>query len=479
MNKYLNLIVFFFFIFTVCFLSLKPVHDYDIFYHLAMGRYILTYKRLPPIGTFVKEKWKFTKDRWVKQEWLSQVLFFITYKFFSFKGLIFLRMFILVIIFTLFFIYTFKITRCLLITLIGSVILLLFSKHRFYIRPELFTFLWFTVYLMIFNHLKERQEVNCKSYILVLIILGLWINLHGGFIIGLSLVLIFIWLQQKSFKIKLILSAITISICFLHPQHFHVLIYPFTYITRPILKSMIYEWQPPQFTFLFVIICALTLGVAFYFLKIKDYFRTVCIVLFGSMGWSSLRFLPLSILATLIFSLIIVKLYEEKIKEKWKILKDLKLSLIKHVILVTVVLYSGLLFISSFLGWLPYKKCFLVKENFPFELFKNKSLKFIFKKSFYHPFAYGGFFIFKNISPFIDGRMDIYNDNFLKSYRQLLMGKISPEKFALNYNLMYFIIPLDFKKFEAHKKLYYTLKLSSDFISLYKGKEIEIFKLNN
>ena len=57
----------------------------------------------------------------------------------------------------------------------------------FAFRPQLFSFLFFSLLLFIIHHLRKQCRTSPMLLLLLIFIMGLWANLHGGFLVGLAL----------------------------------------------------------------------------------------------------------------------------------------------------------------------------------------------------------------------------------------------------------------------------------------------------
>jgi len=236
-TKALLLIIIFIFILGLFSVEIK---DPDFWWHLKTGEYISQTKSLPETDPFaftstpkdplspesVRIKFILT------QYWLAQVLFSWIYQSFGFQGIIFLRAFILTLL--VFLIYR-GIRRegtgfhlSIALTIPAVLIMQTFTGER----PQLFSFLFSFLIIFLLEGFKQRSRrlkpaatLNFRWKVSLLqndfpstvyyllptvFIMFLWANMHGGFIVGIALLLCYLvaewikyfWFNRKSVAIQ-------------------------------------------------------------------------------------------------------------------------------------------------------------------------------------------------------------------------------------------------------------------------------------
>ncbi|MFA4920092.1 MAG: hypothetical protein WC581_12710 [Thermodesulfovibrionales bacterium] len=197
MNKKNLLIIIFAFVillstFFYVYLSVK-LFDSDFWWHIATGKYIVETGTIPD-----RDPFSFTANReenqnllpgrenfLLKQYWLGQTIFYLIFDLFGPKGIIALRALILfmVLLLVLWRLMRMKVSFYIIFVFIFFVYLDLtrFTGER----PVLFTIL-FTV--LTFIMLEEFKQKKTKIILLLIPLMLLWANLHGGFIIGVGII---------------------------------------------------------------------------------------------------------------------------------------------------------------------------------------------------------------------------------------------------------------------------------------------------
>lgn len=218
------------------YLSFK-VWDYDFWWHIATGRYIVENKGLPKEDPFTftssleENKTPFSEKRTaflLKQYWLAQVILYKVYDIFKEGGIIIFRS-LLLITTVLLVLWWFKKQRVdfyisfTLIFLIYSATLSFTGE-----RPVLFTLLFSMITFIILENFRKKRDNSI--YLLIPLIL-LWANMHGGYILGVALILAYVTgdiidfvflkrLHNKDLLLKTLKgSALAIIASFINPNY--------------------------------------------------------------------------------------------------------------------------------------------------------------------------------------------------------------------------------------------------------------------
>jgi len=154
--------------------------DADIGWHIRTGEWILDHHAVPTHDLF-----SFSKPGapWFAWEWLSDILFALTFRAAGFKGVVLLAGVVIGLYSTIVLRYTFwrganaMIALPLVLLGVGS------STVHFLARPHVFTFLFLAVALWLIEW-DRRQRTR---YVWLLVPLTVvWVNLHGGFFMFLA-----------------------------------------------------------------------------------------------------------------------------------------------------------------------------------------------------------------------------------------------------------------------------------------------------
>src|SRR5688572_8247725 len=246
--------VFQIYVFAYAFLfASRPLDDGDFWWHLKTGQYIVDQGIIPRTDHF-----SFTNygKPWVAHEWLSEAIFYLGYSWFGYNTLI--------VIFALLTVLAFWLVTKSLKThpfiLAPAVMLGVWSiLPTIGVRPRVFTLLFAAGYLALLHDFTR----NGKAWRIWLTVpmMALWVNLHGGFLIGLVLLglglagLVLDTLFQKQ-SIKAIWKRVqTLSLvivaCALaglpNPQGWRIYLFPFEIFFSPVQQQSVRDWLSPDF----------------------------------------------------------------------------------------------------------------------------------------------------------------------------------------------------------------------------------------
>jgi len=157
-----------------------PGVDNDLWGHLFFGREILSQGGLPTTNLY---SYTAPGHPWINHEWLAEIVFYGIYRLLGSSGLILLKVLLGgAILWMLSGIVRRRTPHPWLgfLTLIWVMAVL---SPGFNIRPQVFTYGLFTVFLFLFYRWEERPSW-CLLYVPVLTVL--WVNLHGGVVAGLG-----------------------------------------------------------------------------------------------------------------------------------------------------------------------------------------------------------------------------------------------------------------------------------------------------
>ncbi len=199
-------IIFLFSAFALNYLS-TPLWDSDFWWHIANGRYTITSGTLPEKDPFcftsILEENKNPLPEWenfiLKQYWLSQIIFYLIYDYSGVAGIIILRSFLLIILLVLVFWQLQKWSVSFPIAFLFTFIVFIATLKNTGERPVLFTILFTALTFFLIEDFREKKK---KRILLLIPLMLLWCNLHGGFIIGIAVIAAYMFGEGIKFFLK-------------------------------------------------------------------------------------------------------------------------------------------------------------------------------------------------------------------------------------------------------------------------------------
>jgi len=230
--------------------------DCDTGYHIRAGEYIIDTGAVPHEDMF---SFLDPPPEWTAHEWLAEIIMALAHDALGLTGVVFFFALVLALTYYLQFRFLKKNSDHLLL-LTGMVLLVVGSSAiHFLARPHLFTFL----FLVIWYFVLDRYQYGNKNYLYVLPLLTvLWVNLHGAFILGFVLLgtyfagnlIYYFWRQgsgrQAHFRkcrAFLITGVVCLAASLINPYGFHILLFPFDFVTNEFILAHVREFQATSF----------------------------------------------------------------------------------------------------------------------------------------------------------------------------------------------------------------------------------------
>ncbi len=450
--------------------------DYDLWARIAVGKMFFQTGHVLPHDIF---SYTPTKE-WIDHEWGSGVIFYFLSSKFGDIGLLLLK---IILIFTIFFLLTRiiklqnpKPSAHMNILFYFFVMLGAFFGLFQTIRCQLFTFTFFTLWIYVLE--RVRRGETRLLWILPATTL-IWANLHGGFVAGIGLLVIYgigEFLNKKP-SLKYFLTLIpTFLATLINPYGFKYLQYIFYAITMK--RYAIGEWQPTDllktlmaWRSLKIVILITLVSIIFYFIKNRPKYCEIDKVKFIAIGVT--LYLAVSHIKHQAFFVITAAsfIYHDfyaifetagnyiKAKKGEIAVKILHgLDLVKNGIIYAFVLGAGslLMIYNPMVVSIPINKYPLGSVEFVRQNHLKGNLLTVFEWG-----SYAAWKLYPNCLIALDGRyeevysndlfynvayfmtrsnlseLNIYWDDILKKYHTdiIIMGKIGPRK-EIAYNAM-------------------------------------------
>lgn len=435
--------------------------DPDLWWHLKTGEYIVTERVLPYADIFSYTA--YGKD-WVLHEWLSEVIF---YAVTSLGGLNALSVFVA---------FLYALTFCVLLRVTATVLedtvkallvtLFLFAPVMAFAapRPQIFTYLFFAVFMWVLFEFKYRGRTR-QLMVLPLVMLA-WPNLHGAFVAGMALLAMFVaceWIihafaEKKDEAKREALKKLTVVFCIAlvatlaNPRFIGYWLYPFQVVTMSVAKGWIAEWHSPDFHnpyyryLLAAFICYFFVLV--YSRRKPDLTELLLPVFFIAAGFTAVRHLPLACIVSVPFFALFGRALPWRNMPHFVAVRGIALwrsgSRPLDARVVTTLNVALLCIVTAAVVYGKYRGS--DADAVPAEL-PVKAADFVLDNDIrgriFNDYGDGGYLIYRLFPEqkvFIDGRADMYGDEFVKEYIAITHAttqwKAKFEKFGIDYALL-------------------------------------------
>lgn len=222
----------------------------DTYWHIKVGEWIINNHKVPTTGIF---SYTATNFPWVSHEWLSAVLIYAFFYIAGWPGLVFLAT--LSITFAMLFLLDFLLKR---ISVNISIIFLLFAIFLLTIhimpRPHIIAL---PVMVIWTSQLINASETQTSPPLPLALLMTLWVNMHGSFILGIAF--IFFFATESIFTVKtpanrisllkrwLVFLLFSLMATLITPHGINGLLLPLQLTNQSYMLDVISEWASPNF----------------------------------------------------------------------------------------------------------------------------------------------------------------------------------------------------------------------------------------
>ena len=455
--------------------------DPDFWWHLRTGQYIVETQSIPHTDLFSYTA--FGKP-WITHEWLSQILMYLLYDSMGYWA----NVVFFAAIVTLTFFLLFRLVVKLGVNEVVAICLVFWSalimRPFFTVRPLTFTWLLFVVFLSL---LYSYHRGQARHLWLLPLLMVLWINLHGGFFIGLLLIGLLIatrlaerWLLHKEAEVRhlMVVFGLSLLASLANPNGLLGLAYPISYMGmgNPSARLII-EWQSPDFhnyywlLFLVPLFVTMALGLVNRSLGLWPLLLTIVL---ATMGFQSLRHIPLYALAA-------APILGETLRSRYSSVASSQRpaqSISMHSL--NWLLLASLLAAAVILAWkLPYsqmRQTPLLSRGFSYPEEGAEYVRDHYPNArLFNEYGWGGYLIYTlypNQKVFIDGRADVYGESLMNQHSEVVQLKPNWREVLEQYGVDLLLI-------EKDSRLSVLLDAAEGWEKVFSGSVEDVFVKGN
>lgn len=227
--------------------------DADTGWHIRNGEFILATRSVPRVDSFSYTK---AGQPWYAWEWLYDAVIGAIHHVAGLNGVVFFTAFVIAGTFALLFRFVLRrsgnFAAALSLTLMAAAAAQIHMLARPHVLSWLFTLLWVEA-------LYRFEEGKRSALLWLPPLMLLWVNVHGGFILGLVLVALFgcarIWSymatpnaedRQKVIQLAVVFCA-CLAITLLTPYGYKLHVHVYQYLSNGFLMNSINEFMSPNF----------------------------------------------------------------------------------------------------------------------------------------------------------------------------------------------------------------------------------------
>jgi hypothetical protein len=227
----------------------------DFWWHLKAGEIIVATRSIPRTDLF-----SFTAagHPFILQNWLVEVIYYATYRTGGLALLVALNaMLLLAALLPAYHLCreaTDRVKLSVVSALLPAVLLLYFGS----VRSQVFSFALFSAFYWVLSQYHQRKRNLLWTLPLMMI---LWVNLHGAFVLGLGLIVLFLCceagrrfvygdrpdtLSHRELGGLGLILILTVMTTLVNPETYRIYAYIRDVATNPASRALVLEWQPPR-----------------------------------------------------------------------------------------------------------------------------------------------------------------------------------------------------------------------------------------
>lgn len=392
------------------------LNDSDTYWQISTGQWILEHGAMPRSDVY-----SFTKfgEYWISSSWLAQVVFAGAYRVFGWAGPVSISAAAAASTFA--FLTSILCRRMSAAYAIAiAFVALLASVTHLFVRPHV---LALPIMLVWANGLLSASERREAPSFWLLPLLALWANLHGGFVFGLVLVggfgLDALWNAGAERRWQLTLRWLAFGVCAcaaccVTPYGWETLVASYRILDLGELLHLIMEWKPADFSTLSRFeVCLLLLigGSLFYGVKLSPP-RIALVLGLLHMGLSHIRNQEVFVL---LLPLVLLAPVGDQFGLRASDAENKPAVTLASALLLVIIFGIGTLTSAARATLQPPPRPSPVAAV---DVLKSRHEKRVLGEAFF-----GGYLIWRGIPVFIDGRAELYGEEFVVKFLNALSLK--------------------------------------------------------
>jgi hypothetical protein len=419
------------------------ITDPDFWWHLRTGQFIFETRAIPHADIF-----SFTAQgkEWVTHEWLAEVLMFAIYKLTGWGGLV--VAFSLVMTAALWIAYAACAKHAPHPYVAGAAVLLgaLATAPTWGVRPQMISFLFTSIYVAVLR--EYARGARAKSLCWLVPLMLVWVNMHGGYALGLALVALTCagtvldeLMRERGerrlfarLRPLLLLFAACLLVVPLNPNGLRMFSYPFETLNSHAMHAYIDEWFTPNFHLLISQPFALLVFATFVVLALSPKrarhgeLLLLCVAAYAALrAWRNIPFFALVAMPLLAEHAWLV--LTSRASWRWLTVPEKRETGTKALVQLAL---NFVLLICVPIGLCAANVSNVVAKQTAIEAEKYPSAAVEFLRAhaesgaIYNEYGWGGYLIWKlypQREVFIDGRADVYGDAFMEEALATMAGE--------------------------------------------------------
>ncbi|WP_420641764.1 hypothetical protein [Candidatus Leptofilum sp.] len=413
-------------------MSVRETLDPDMWWHLRTGEAIWQMQTIPQFDLF---SYTVPQNVWIVQQWLTDLGMWLVYELAGLAGLSLLFAAIVAVAFML--VYARCAGRPYLAALI-TLVAYFTAALPLGVRPQMINILFLALFVYVVDGVRQSGWRSWTLWLLPLVT-ALWANMHSGYLTGVALLGAYV--VGEAFQRRLAqpdettltwsqigqLAGVTVFsllAALVNPRGIDLVLFPLGTLGSDVIQSNIVEWYSPDFHLVYFWFFGLmmALGVVSMVYSRRPVTWTD-LLLFGGPaagGLLSARHIPLFAVAAapiiarhLLSVLSETRLYPLASGTSKQTAPTRFLQMLNGLVLLLMLLVGAI--------WLQTRLAgneAALERTFPVAAVDFIEEAGLADGRIYNTYEWGGYLIWRRIPVFIDGRTELYGNEFFSYYLQ-------------------------------------------------------------
>ena len=407
------------------------LQDPDTMWHIRTGQWILHHARVPTVDIY---SYTAAGKHWISTEWLSEIVYAVAFNLAGWRGVAIVGVAACAAIVGILCFYLLQHLRF-SIALGWAVAAAAATSPHFIARPHLLSYVILAIWIINLLDAYDKEKPDVPRLVILAPLMILWANIHGSFTFGLALLYIFsafclyqYFVQRDYTKCRrLAIVAATVTLCsFLTPYGMLPALMTTKLVSMKFVTSYIIEWQTPNFQeslyrpiYLVGILSAITgFGIRL---------RGARLVVFALITFTGLRYIRGLLMFFFVVPIVLARpagasawclapqLPGTKTAEGDEASDPILSFLQKRSTAIFAV--CGLLAAAMTISTWWRDDIIPPKTNTP-----EAALDFVRSRNIignvFNDYLFGGYLIWSGVPTFIDGRAELFGDDFVRQYAE-------------------------------------------------------------
>lgn len=401
--------------------------DPDTYLHVAVGRWILLHHAVPHVGIFSETM---PTAPWVADEWLSEAILGLLYSLWGWNGLVLATAASFAAALGI-------LTRYLLNrlepvhALIGTASAAGMMLPHLLSRPHIFTL---PILVVWFGTLVDARERDRAPPLWLLPLMTLWANLHGSFMFGLVFIGIFagealVFARGHDARLTVlkqwgVFGVLAVAASIITPFGIYTLWLPFHLLQMKFAITALGEWESTNFQQLQPLELWMMGGLALALINgvRLPWTRVIMILLLLHMSLVHKRNADLlGFVAPLLLAPSVGAFVRNHSRQRTSRLDHLFSRLALPANWLGLATVGGLLLVTTAV-YLSHPLVRTPDPNAPVAALEAARENHLTDGRVFNQYGMGDYLMFSGVAPFIDGRAELYGDDFVKQDQQAVWG---------------------------------------------------------